>query len=151
MRVVLLSIVLLGFTTLAQATDTAQGDSPTAMAAMGSSGGWVARAVVTTGIEQREPIDKISSLATDNTRVYYFTDVRDLAGRTVTHRWEYNGEIMAEIQFDIGGERWRVFSSKTLMPSWSGDWKVSVVDADGNPLSVNTFVYGLRAARAIQD
>ena len=64
-----------------------------------------------------------------------------MAGETVTHRWEYNGQVMAEVDFQIGGPRWRVYSSKTMMHDWVGDWKVSVVDEDGSPLSVNTFSY----------
>ena len=73
--------------------------------------------------------------------LYYFTEVRDMAGQTVKHRWEYGDQVMAEVEFEIGGPRWRVYSSKNLQPGWTGDWKVSVVDAAGNPLSVNTFTY----------
>lgn len=117
-------------------------DTPSAMTEMANSPGrWVARATLTTGVRDREPVNSISALSNDNSTVYYFTEIRDMAGETVTHRWEYNGEIMAEIAFYIGGPRWRVYSSKNLVPTWLGDWKVSVVDSSGSPLSVNTFLY----------
>jgi hypothetical protein len=48
---------------------------------------------------------------------------------------------MAEVPFEIGGQRWRVFSSKNLAPSLTGEWKVSVLDASGSALSSNTFAY----------
>ncbi len=110
-------------------------------AASSSTSGWVARATLTTGVDDREPIDSITTLGNDNAQVYYFTEIRDMAGETVKHRWEYKGEVMAEIPFYIGGPRWRVYSSKNLVPDWLGDWKVSVVDSSGSPLSVSTFLY----------
>lgn len=102
---------------------------------------WVARAIFTTGVRDREPIDSISAMSSDNPKVYYFTEIRDMAGEMIKHRWEYNGEVMAEVSFYIGGPRWRVYSSKNLEPSWLGNWKVSVVDSSGSPLSENTFYY----------
>ena len=74
-------------------------------------------------------------------RIYYFTEIRDMAGQTVTHRWEHDGQVMAEVPFEVGGDRWRVYSSKNLEPSWTGEWKASVVDGSGATLSANTFTY----------
>lgn len=103
--------------------------------------GRVARAALTTAVVDREPVDTISTLSNHVSQLYYFTEIQGMAGQTVAHRWEYNGQIMTEVSFDIGGPRWRVYSSKKLQPGWLGDWKVSVVDAAGNALSVNTFFY----------
>ena len=64
-----------------------------------------------------------------------------MAGQSVTHRWEYNGKIILEVPIKVGTSRWRAYSTKTLFPSWVGEWKVSVVDAAGGTLSVNTFTY----------
>ncbi len=107
----------------------------------GQTAGWIARAAFTSAVEDREPVDSLTSLSNDSTLLYYFTEVRDMAGQTVKHRWEYGDQVMAEVEFEIGGPRWRIYSSKNLQPGWTGDWKVSVLDAAGNPLSVNTFVY----------
>jgi len=101
----------------------------------------VARALFTTAIQDREPVDTLNALTNDQTRIYYFSEIRDGEGQRITHRWEHNGKTMSEMSFDIGGNRWRVYSSKTLDPSWTGDWKVSVLDANGATLSVNTFTY----------
>lgn len=103
--------------------------------------GWIARAALTSAVEDREPVDSLNSLSNDSTMLYYFTEVRDMAGQTVKHRWEYGDQVMAEVEFEIGGPRWRIYSSKNLQPGWTGDWKVSILDATGNPLSVNTFAY----------
>ena len=64
-----------------------------------------------------------------------------MAGQRVTHRWEYNGQVMADISFNVGGDRWRTHSSKNLQPIWLGEWTVSVLDTDMNVVSRNSFNY----------
>lgn len=101
----------------------------------------VARAVFTTGIKDREPVDSVTTVSGTQTKVYFFTEIRGLSGHTVTHRWEFGGKPMASVEFHIGGPRWRVWSSKTLLPRWKGDWQVAVVDQDGKVLDTKTFSY----------
>ncbi len=116
--------------------------APTAAAATGT----VARATLTTGVVNREPIDRISTIASDKSRVYYFTELQGMAGQSITHRWEHNGKVVSEVKLDVGGPHWRAYSSKTLDPSLIGDWKVSVIDANGSTVSANTFTYTTAAA-----
>ena len=101
----------------------------------------MARAIFTSGINDREPTDTITTLTNDATNITFFTELQGMQGQTVTHRWEHGDKVMAEVKFDVGGSRWRVFSSKKLDPSWTGEWKVSVVDANGGTLSASTFTY----------
>src|SRR2546428_8825092 len=91
----------------------------------------VVRAVFTTAVADREPADQITSLKNDVQQVYFYTELKDLEGQTVTHKWEYAGEVKAEVRFDVKAPRWRVWSSKKLDPSWTGEWTVSVVDGSG--------------------
>ncbi len=130
---------------IAQATERPHMDTASGMTVASAqdsmSKGSVARATITSDVQNREPVDSISMVTADDSKVFYFTEIQDMAGHTVTHRWEYNGQVMAEVDFEISGPRWRVYSSKTMAPYWVGDWKVSVIDEDGSPLSVNTFSY----------
>ena len=125
-----------------------QATSAPATPAASQAPGTVARAAFTSAIEEREPTDNVNNLTTENDKIFYFTEIRDMAGRTVTHRWEHNGQVMAEVPFEIRGNRWRVYSSKTLDPSLTGQWKASVVDANGSTLSANTFSYDKAASGA---
>jgi len=95
----------------------------------GFSHGSVVRSAFTTAIDNREPVDTVSQLPADNGKVYFFTELRDMAGQKARHRWEHNGEVMAEVEFDVKGPRWRVWSSKNFQPQWTGEWKVSVINA----------------------
>lgn len=101
----------------------------------------VARAVFTTGIKDREPVDQITTLTNDRDKVYFFTEIHNMSGHIVKHRWQYNGKTMAEVEFGVGGPRWRVWSTKTLLPQWTGEWKVSVIDESGQSLGDATFNY----------
>ncbi len=103
--------------------------------------GRIARSTFTTQVIDREPVDSVTELHTLQERVFYYTELLGLTGRTVTHRWSHRGEVMAEVSFTVGGPRWRVWSSKSLVPGWSGDWKVSVVDEAGEVLGGNRFTY----------
>jgi len=132
-----------------------QEQQPAAAPAAANITGSVARSAFTTAVADREPVDSITKLGTDNNKIYYFTELKDMEGQQVTHRWEYNGKVMAEVPFQVGGSRWRVFSSKTLDGVWQGEWKVSVIDQAGGTLSVNTFNYeaapAAPAAPAVSD
>ena len=101
----------------------------------------VSRAQFTSAIEQREPVDEIGQLGIDHGRIYFFSEIHNGQGHTITHRWLYQGKVMAEITFDIKGPRWRVWSSKNLLPFWTGTWTVQVVDGDGRVLTEKTFKY----------
>jgi hypothetical protein len=106
-----------------------------------ASGATVLRAVLTTAVEEREPIDQIETLTNDNGQIVFFTELGDAEGQTITHRWEFQGEVIAEVSLDIGSARWRTYSSKRLDPAWLGEWKVSVVDESGGILDSATFTY----------
>jgi hypothetical protein len=103
--------------------------------------GNVARAMFTTGVADREPADQITSLKNDVQQVYFYTELTGLDGQSVAHKWEHAGEVKAAVTFDVKAPRWRVWSSKTLDPSWTGEWTVSVVDASGATLAQAKFMY----------
>jgi len=106
--------------------------------------GSVARAQFSTDVIDREPIDDIGPVVKveygEIQRVYFFTDLRGMSGSQVIHRWKLDGEDQVEVAFDIGGDRWRVWSSKRLMPGFDGKWSVDIVQ-DGEVVNTYTFDY----------
>lgn len=115
-------------------------EAPAQQAAVGPAG-HVERARFTTAVVDREPTDAIETLDNDRTEVAFFTELRGFAGETVTHRWEHGGEVAAEVPFQVGGPRWRTYSTKQLDPAETGQWTVSVVDASGQVLESASFEY----------
>lgn len=103
--------------------------------------GNVARVMFTTSVVGREPADQITSLKNDVQQVYFYSELTGLEGQSVAHKWEHAGEVKAAVTFDVKASRWRVWSSKTLDPNWTGEWTVSVVDASGATLAQAKLMY----------
>jgi hypothetical protein len=104
--------------------------------------GKVARAIFTSKIIDREPANDLAEMSNASDRIYFYTDLRNLEDKIVTHRWEYNDAIVAEVKFKVGdGPRWRVYSSKNLLPEWTGVWTVIVTDENERTLNTSVFNY----------
>lgn len=142
-RFILIICALLAGTTGARAGPQVSAPAPVAVqpAAEVEDVGEVVRALFTSAVTEREPVDSILTLGNDESHVYCFTELRGFTGRRVTHRWEYEGQLMAEVAFDVGGWRWRVWSRKNLRPEWRGQWRVSVLDDHGRVLLTRELTY----------
>jgi hypothetical protein len=103
--------------------------------------GQVSRAMFTTKIEDREPVNQVLILEDKYKLVYFFTDLRHLEGQDIIHRWEHDGHVVAEKVFSVKGPRWRVYSTQQLDTSMLGRWTVVVTDKDGCPLKAAVFQY----------
>ncbi|MEJ2142121.1 MAG: DUF2914 domain-containing protein, partial [Gammaproteobacteria bacterium] len=125
----------------AQAAPQAEATGEVAAEQSGFSRGSVMRSIFTNGIENREPIDNMKTSGNNSNKITYFTELRDMSGQKAIHRWEHNGEVMAEVEFNVRGPRWRVWSSKSFIPKWEGEWKVSVLNAAGDVISEEMINY----------
>jgi len=101
----------------------------------------ITRSAFTTEIKDKEPVSDLKEVSTNITRIYFFTEISGLNGHTITHRWEYNGQVLAEINFAVNAKRWRTWSSKNMLSSWTGKWQVSVLDEGGNIIEQKEFEY----------
>lgn len=104
--------------------------------------GTVSRAMFTIGIDNREPVIMVDSISPDSyNSISFFTELQGMTGKTVTHQWLFDDKVMFEKSFEVGGERWRVWTSKTLLPDWTGTWTVKVLNEDGSVLERKSFEY----------
>ena len=111
--------------------------------AISSSGfaGQVSRALFTIGVDNHEPVIMVDSIDSSSyTSISFFT-LNDLSGQNITHQWTYNDKVMFEKTFAVKAARWRVWTSKTLAPSWTGTWTVNVLDEDRSVLTSESFEY----------
>jgi hypothetical protein len=65
---------------------------------------------------------------------------------TVKHVWLRDGKEMASVELPVKSVAWRTYSQKKIMPSWTGDWEVKVLDASGNELGSVKFTVNAEAA-----
>lgn len=101
----------------------------------------VSRSAFTLKIENKEPVSDLKTISNDVGNVYFFTELLGLSGHTITHRWEYNNRTLAEVPFEVGADRWRTWSNKSILSGWTGTWTVSVLDEGGNVIEQNEFNY----------
>lgn len=97
----------------------------------------VVRHHFTRNVVEREPVDRLS-IATNINPLYYFTELENMTGATIVHRWRWNNRVMAEVSFEVQGPRWRVYSRKEMLPDWDGIWKLEVLDGEGRLLATDT-------------
>ena len=101
----------------------------------------ISNAEFATEIVDREPFNIVGELDNSLGKIYFFTNIRNLQGTTVKHRWIYNNKVMADVIFDIKGPRWRVWSSKNLWHTWLGKWTVQVITSESGVIYEKEFNY----------
>jgi len=110
----------------------------------------VMRAQFATAIDNREPVDQIVVLSPPQVEVFFFTELANLEGRTVTHRWEHQGQVVSRVPFEVKGPRWRVYSKYILEPDQFGEWSVTVIDESDWPLYTELFRYEPASTNSLQ-
>jgi hypothetical protein len=101
----------------------------------------VAEAGITTAIVNQQSVDQISSYPADFGKLFCFTRIVGATEETsITHVWYFMDNEMAKVTLPIGSENWRTYSSKRFLPQWAGQWRVKVLDAEGNELTEIPFV-----------
>jgi len=96
--------------------------------------------VICTGVLDRVPQGGAEVFTPDVGKLYCFTKVSGAsAGTVIKHLW-YRAENLLHTQdLPIGGSPWRTWSSKTIAPDMTGDWKVEIRDADDNLVTTLNF------------
>ena len=107
--------------------------------------GSVQRAQFTSSISNKEPTDLLSDTVFSNgnetLKIYFFTELKNLAGSIVRHQWYFKNQLVVEIPIDVRGNRWRSYSVKHIPLSMLGKWTVKVQDENETTLTKATFIY----------
>jgi hypothetical protein len=95
----------------------------------------VARFVVGTGVENREPVGVAETFPASTEKVSCFLEATGIAEDTeVSFVWFYGDKEMLKTSLPLKmGSRWRTYATKNLA-GMKGDWKVELRDSNGNPL-----------------
>lgn len=92
----------------------------------------ISRAVVGTGVEDREPVGVADTFSATTERVYCFLEANEIQKDTEVSLVWFHGETeMLRISLPLQmGPRWRTYAYKNLR-GLQGDWKVQIEDASG--------------------
>jgi len=95
----------------------------------------IIRALLTTGLNDKEPLEVIASPIIVNkdkaAGVFYFTEISDMKGLGLYHHWVWNDRVIYNKRINILGDRWRATTSKVIPYSKAGDWSVRLVNNEG--------------------
>jgi len=92
-------------------------------------------------IEDRKPSGVDTVFTADIGTIYCFTQVEGVSDTTqITHEWYYKDEEKARVDLTVAGDNWRTWSSKKILESWTGSWRVMVLGPNGDVLATKNFV-----------
>ncbi|HVP07867.1 MAG TPA: DUF2914 domain-containing protein [Candidatus Acidoferrum sp.] len=101
---------------------------------------------VCTGITDRMPTGGGTSFGADVGALYCWCKITGAKTETtIKHVWSFNGKEMASVELPVKSVAWRTNSQKKILPAWTGNWEVKVVDAAGNTLGSVAFTVGAAA------
>lgn len=106
------------------------------------SGLKITELAVTTKIVRNKPIDSVHRISSASVKALYcFTRIAAPADTdtTIKHVWYRGDEKAGEYELPVKGERWRTYSKKEIQRGWAGDWRVEILDSDGNLLKTVKF------------
>lgn len=100
----------------------------------------VAELAVCRNVVDRMPVGSDDVFPAGTPRLFCFSRILGVQGATsITHNWYYQGSLKASVALPVRNDNWRTWSSKTLLPGWTGEWMVEVLTEDGRPLDSVVF------------
>ncbi len=85
-------------------------------------------AVICRNVVDRTPPEVIDVVPSDIKKVYCFTKILGATQDSdVVHNWYYEENLVASVNLFVGSTNWRTYSSKTILPDYTGTWKVEVL------------------------
>ncbi len=100
----------------------------------------VVESAIATGIEDRTPVGMGGTFPSDVEKLYCYSKIAGGdEGSVIKHVWYYGDKVMAEVELDIRSPLFRTWSSKRIIPSWTGPWKVEIIADDGTVLETLDF------------
>jgi len=100
----------------------------------------IARAVVGTGVENREPVGVAEAFPATTEKVYCFLEAVNVPkDMEISVIWFHGQKEMRKIVLPLKtGLKWRTYAFKNL-GGLKGDWKVEIQDPEGKSLKSLTF------------
>jgi len=90
--------------------------------------------------EARTPTDVADSFPAGTDRLWCYTRVMGAQQPLdIVHAWYHEGETRARVSLPVRSADWRTWSRKGLLPGWTGQWVVKVLDPDGLVLATRSF------------
>ena len=112
----------------------------------------ISRSAICLQVEEREPVDSDTVFRPDVGQLFAYTQVEGIPGPTrITHVWYHGDKEMFRKDLQIGNNGWRTWTSKKILSSWTGPWKVAILDQNGNAVKTMEFTIAEPTSREHQE
>lgn len=98
---------------------------------------------ICTGIVNHAPVDMGDVFGSNIEKLFCFTRVvgpyLEGSEETIQHVWYYQDTERARVTLAVKSSNWGTYSSKLIQPFEIGDWRVEVLDSNGETIDVFQF------------
>jgi hypothetical protein len=98
-------------------------------------------AAICKDVQGKQPVGTGNSFTPDVTKVWCWSKIKDGQG-TIKHIYYHNGQEVATVVLNVLSPNFRTYSSKKILASQTGQWRVDIVDQNGVVLKSLEFVVG---------
>ncbi|MDD2759841.1 MAG: DUF2914 domain-containing protein, partial [Methylomonas sp.] len=90
--------------------------------------------------EPGEPVPSPVIIKQDHSvELYYFSEIKNMKGRVLFHRWLKNGQTAYKKQFSVEADKFKLISSRKFEHKDAGEWQVVLIDNKGKRYSEVNF------------
>ncbi|MFZ5569762.1 MAG: DUF2914 domain-containing protein [Thermodesulfobacteriota bacterium] len=109
--------------------------APPASAATPQAGIQIHDAVICRHVSDRMPIEPGETFGDDVKSLSCFVRVTGAAENDgIIHNWYHGEKLVAGIALHVGANNWRTYSTKSVFPGMTGNWRVEVLSKKDNSL-----------------
>ncbi len=108
----------------------------------------VVDAAICRNVQDRQPVEPGSSFPADVGKIYCWSKIKDGQDMMVKHVYYRDNKEMAAAELQVRSPMFRTYSTKTILPAWTGQWRVDIVDPEGKVLKSLDFTIGEKAQPA---
>lgn len=100
----------------------------------------VQNSLICEDVVNREVVSQGTSFSASVGKLYCFSKIANIENYTeVVHAWYYENTERARVTLNVNPPAWRTYSSKIIQPHEIGDWRVEILDREGNLLETVRF------------
>ncbi len=97
--------------------------------------------VIALGVQNLTPKGISEAFPSSVQKLYAFCKIKgSLDNINIIHVWYYGEKLMAMVRLPIKSLSWRTYSSKKILPEWTGPWRVDITTEDGLLLNTVRFI-----------
>lgn len=99
-------------------------------------------------VQDRQPVEPGTTFPADVGKIYCWSKIKDGQDTAIKHIYYCDNQEKASIELQVRSPMFRTYSTKTILPAWTGQWRVDIVDSQGKLLKSLDFTIGEKAQPA---